>query len=157
MCLFGGCVGARGPSSNLVTHPLYGKPVPSFTRASIDGAKASTEGLVGSIAVVKFFAKYCAPCRETLPHAETVHRAHPNVRFIGIDEDEASADAREMVQTYSLTFPVIHDVDNVLSGRFRVKDLPVTFVVGRNGSVSWVGGPTQNADDLEKAIALAER
>ena len=42
--------------------------------------------------------------------------------------------------------------DAVLSGRFRVRDLPATFVVSPEGKVRWVGGPDQNEDDLSRVV-----
>lgn len=88
--------------------------------------------------VVKFFASYCEPCTRTLPDAERLKKARPDVLVLGINEDEYQQTARDLVSEYGLTFPVIHDTDNVLAGRFRVRDMPVTFVLDREGKVRWV-------------------
>ena len=61
--------------------------------------------------------------------------------------------AQALVQGYGLSFPVVHDRGNVLAGRFRVREMPVTFVVDGQGVVQWVGGPGQNEGDLAQAIA----
>ena len=133
---------------------LLNKPLPKFKRRTLAGSSVNTEP--GQVVVVKFFAKYCEPCKKTLPVAERLHQENADVRFIGIAEDEYRADVDEMIRTYSLTFPIVHDRGNVLSGRFRVSEMPVTFVADKTGTIRWVGGEAQKEDDLEAAIAWAK-
>jgi thiol-disulfide isomerase/thioredoxin len=130
---------------------LLQKPIPKFKRRTLAGSSVNTEP--GQVVVVKFFAKYCEPCKKTLPVAERLHQENADVRFIGIAEDEYQADVDEMVQAYSLTFPIVHDRGNVLAGRFRVSEMPITFVADASGAIRWVGGEGQKEDDLEAAIA----
>ena len=104
---------------------------------------------------MKFFADYCRPCQETLPAAERVHEAHPEVAFLGIDEDESEEVAAGVVRKFSLSFPVLHDADNVLAGRFRVSVLPATFVADSTGVIRWVGADGQSEDDLRRAVEAA--
>ncbi|MCA9709982.1 MAG: CHAT domain-containing protein, partial [Myxococcales bacterium] len=109
--------------------------------------------LRGKVVVIKFFAKYCEPCKETLPAAEKLHQQHPEVAFVGISEDEYPSDAQALIDGFGLSFPVVHDQGNVLAGRFRVSEMPVTFVVDAQGVVQWVGGPGQGEKDLAAAIS----
>jgi thiol-disulfide isomerase/thioredoxin len=102
--------------------------------------------------VVKFFAQYCAPCVRTLPEVERVHRARPEVAFIGIDEDDSEGSARALATSFGLTFDIVHDRDNVLSGRFRVSELPMVFVVGPRGTIAWVGNEKTTEADLLRVI-----
>jgi cytochrome c biogenesis protein CcmG/thiol:disulfide interchange protein DsbE len=132
--------------------PLAQQTVPDFARPTIAGDRIDTEQLRGKVVVIKFFAKYCEPCKHTLPAAQKLHQKHPNVAFVGVSEDEYSSDAQALVSSYGLTFPVVHDQGNVLAGRFRVSEMPVTFVIDTQGVVQWVGGPGQNEDDLAAAI-----
>ena len=145
-----GC-GAAGPPPASAPSPLLGKPVPRFHRDSINVDATGTEAR-GRTTVIKFFAKYCEPCKRTLPAVQRLHETHENVSVIGIAEDEHASDAREMIQRYGLTFPVVHDSGNVLAGRFRVRELPVTFLVDENGTIRFVAGPDQDENDLERAI-----
>ena len=131
---------------------LLERAVPSFKRRTLDGTEIATESLRGKVVVVKFFAKYCEPCKRTLPAIERLHKARPDMVVIGIAEDEHESDAREITAQFGLTFPVIHDTGNALSGRFRVTEMPSTFVVDRAGSVRWVGGPEATEAQIEQAI-----
>jgi len=136
---------------------LQGKPLPAFQRGSIHGGRVDTTLLRGRVVVVKFFAKYCEPCKKTLPEVETLAKAHPEVAFVGVAEDEGQADVEWLVSTYGLTFPVVHDRGNVLSGRYRVTEMPISFVADKAGTVRWVGGPLQTGAEIEQAIEAAGR
>jgi peroxiredoxin len=135
--------------------PLAGKPLPDFQRPALDGAKVDTAALRGRVVVVKFFAKYCEPCKRTLPAVEALAKDRADVAFIGVAEDERESDVREVIGAYGLTFPVVHDRANVLSGRYRVSEMPVTFVADAKGVIRWIGGPAQSEDELEQAIGAA--
>jgi peroxiredoxin len=128
--------------------PLRGKPAPDFSRPDLDGARFVLSGARGRVAVVKFIAAHCAPCKRTLPAIEQLHRDHPDIVVVGVSEDDTEDDARALASLYKLTFPVVHDSGSVLAGRYRVTELPVTFVVDRTGTVAWVGGPEKSERDL---------
>jgi thiol-disulfide isomerase/thioredoxin len=149
------CGHATFPEST--QHPLLAKPFPEIRhRQTLDGAAFDPTQAQGKVVVVKFFAEYCIPCKETLPAAERIHEANGDVLFLGIDEDESTETARTLVAHYGITFPVIHDASNVLSGRFRVSSMPTTFVVDRTGVVRWVGGEGQTESDIAQAVAAAK-
>jgi cytochrome c biogenesis protein CcmG, thiol:disulfide interchange protein DsbE len=132
---------------------LLSQPVPDFHLATLDGSPVASARWRGRVAVVDFFAEYCAPCTRMLPSIEAMHLAMPDVQVIGISEDDDAAAARRVVQARGLTFPVVHDQGHALAGRFRVTDLPATFVVDAQGLVRWSGGSADDeADDLRAAV-----
>ena len=146
----GGCAATPPPKS--AESALHGKPVPTFSKRAIDGARGDTKKLAGRVVVVKFIAKYCEPCKKTLPAAERLHRDHPEVVMIGIAEDEYRSEVQEVIDTYHLSFPIVHDAGNILSGRFRVSEMPSTFVIDKKGTVRWVAGERQTEDALRQAV-----
>jgi len=132
---------------------LLGQQVPALTRPSLAGAQVDVATMRGKIVVVKFFAEYCEPCKVTLPEAQSLSEKHADVVFVGVSEDEYEQKARDVATQYGLSFPIVHDRGNVLAGRFRVREMPATFVVDTTGVVRWVGGPGQHEGDLAKAIS----
>jgi cytochrome c biogenesis protein CcmG, thiol:disulfide interchange protein DsbE len=72
---------------------------------------------------------------------------------VGVSLDESGDAARRSIARHHLTFPVVHDSGNVLAGRLRVTELPISFVVDGQGRIRWVGGPDQPDDALARAIA----
>ena len=133
---------------------LLGKPAPAFKRAAVDGSPVEV-ATAGKVVVVKFVAKYCEPCTRTLPAIERLHAKHPEIVIVAVSEDERESEARELVATYHLTFPMVHDNQQVLAARYRVRDLPVTYVLDGKGNVAWVGGSEKTEADLVAAIEAA--
>lgn len=145
-----GC-GPSGPPRSAPS-PILEKDLPKFRRPTVNGGNVSTkEG--GRVMVVKFFAKYCEPCMKTLPEAQRLHRENPDVLFVGVAEDEYQTDVQAMIDRFGLSFPVVHDRGNVLAGRFRVDELPITFVADAAGRIRWVGNGNTSESGLEAAIA----
>ena len=154
--LLGAGACTKAPQAPPPSHPspLQAQTLPDFEKQTLTGATLDTAALRGQVLVVKFFAKYCEPCKVTLPAAEKLHTKYDDVVVIGISEDERSADAEAVVAEYGLTFPVVLDRSRSLAGRFRVAEIPMTFVIDRQGVVQWVGGPGQTEEGLESAIAM---
>jgi cytochrome c biogenesis protein CcmG/thiol:disulfide interchange protein DsbE len=135
--------------------PMLGRSMPDFRRVALDGTTVATARLRGRPLVIKFFAEYCEPCQRSLPEAEQLHRAHAEVAFLGVSEDESESAAVGVRSRFGLSFPIIHDRGQGIRGRFRVTTLPMTFVIDRQGLVRWVGDEREH--DLERAIAAACR
>jgi peroxiredoxin len=146
------CAGRTLPPS--APHNLLNAAMPDFERTTVNGGIVRASDLRGRVVVVKFFAKYCEPCKHTLPAAEKLHRRRKDVAFIGVAEDERRDDVLWLIAEHDLSFPVIHDASNSLSGRFRVREMPATFLIDRTGSIRWFGGPGQAEDDLARALKV---
>jgi peroxiredoxin len=128
-------------------------PLPAFHRPTVQGGTFDSAALSGKVMVIDFFAAYCRPCQRKLPALEALHRRQPGLSIVGISLDEDGDVARKSVARHRLTFPVVHDAGNVLAGRLRVTELPISFVVDGQGRIRWVGGPDQPDDALVRAVA----
>jgi cytochrome c biogenesis protein CcmG/thiol:disulfide interchange protein DsbE len=152
-CLAWGCATPRSlPAS--APSPLLARAMPDFRRVALDGTIVDTARLRGRLLVIKFFADYCQPCRRSLPEAEQLHRAHGEIAFLGVSEDESEAAAARVRSRFGLSFPIVHDRGQGLSGRFRVTALPMTFVIDRQGIVRWV--TDEREQGLRSAIAAVD-
>jgi cytochrome c biogenesis protein CcmG/thiol:disulfide interchange protein DsbE len=149
---FIGCASpTSGPPPPTAPSPLLARAAPEFRRASLDGSIVETGALRGRVVVVDFFEEHCVPCRRSLPALESLHRAMPEVAFVGVSEDDEIAGARRIAERYALSFSVVHDEGHALAGRFRVIELPATFVVDGRGIVRW-RGTSENPDDVRNVI-----
>jgi peroxiredoxin len=130
---------------------LLGQASPALRGRTPIGEVIDLSSTAGRVLVVEFFAAYCGPCRRSLPGVQALHRRRPELAVVGVSLDESPALAQEVVRRYGLTFPVVHDGGHVLAGRFRVAELPASFVVDRQGRVAWAGGGDQPEDALPRA------
>lgn len=149
----GACARPADPPPPSSPSPILGEAVPAFRRPTMQGARFDTADVSGRVLVVDFFAAYCRPCQRTLPALEALHRERPDVAVVGVSLDDAPEDAVRMVNRHHLTFPVVHDREHVLAGRFRVTELPHAFVADGGGRIIWTAGPAQTEDALPRAVA----
>jgi cytochrome c biogenesis protein CcmG, thiol:disulfide interchange protein DsbE len=134
-----GCAPSSSKAPPSSPSPLLAKATPDFTRAALDGSRVETASLRGRVVLIDFFAEHCAPCVKSLPAIEALHRAKPDLAVVGVSEDDDADGARRIVARHGLTFPVVHDPEHALAGRYRVNELPATFVVDARGVVRWHG------------------
>ena len=76
----------------------------------------------------------------------------PEVEVVGVSEDDSPEGAQRMILRHGLTFPVVHDRERAIAGRFRVGDLPATFVIDKSGVVRWRGSKPHTAAELRAVV-----
>ncbi len=103
-------------------------------------------------AVVNLWATWCAPCRRELPAFQTVSEARPDVRFIGIDIGEDATKAQDFVDELGISFDQFIDGPGDLTDALGAAALPVTLVVGPDGTVATEHLGPMTVEDLDEAI-----
>jgi cytochrome c biogenesis protein CcmG/thiol:disulfide interchange protein DsbE len=148
---------SSAPASAPASAPsrLLGEPAPAFTRPTVQGSVFTTGISAGQVLVVDFMAAYCAPCRRSLPALQALHRRHPRLVVVGVSLDADPDVARWLIARHGLTFPVIHDPQGILAGRYRVTEIPASFVIDHGGRVVWAGNGTQPDGALALAVEAA--
>ncbi|MBA2427094.1 MAG: TlpA family protein disulfide reductase, partial [Actinobacteria bacterium] len=69
------------------------------------------------------------PCREETPLLEKTWRSYKDrgVRFVGVNLRDASANAKDFVRKFGVSYPVVVDNEEVLAQSFGVDGLPQTL------------------------------
>ena len=69
---------------------------PPFSLATLDGQRISMDGLAGKVVLIDFWATWCGPCREALPHMQRSRRNLTGQPFVvlsvSLDNDEAQVE-----------------------------------------------------------------
>ena len=125
---------------------------------TIDGQTIDLGALYGKKAVyLKFWATWCVPCREQMPHFErTYEQAGPDMAVIAIDVgfDDSVDEVRKVQKQLGLGMPIVFD-DGSLGEAFHLRVTPQHVVIGRDGRIAYVG---HMADEkLDAALAQARR
>jgi len=115
-----------------------------FSLPTPDGGSVDLRKFDGSIRVVDFWATWCPPCREAIPHLNALHRKYRDqgVNVVGISVDESpralAAFDREVVHIEYASLMTSKDVEEAFGG---VLGLPSTFILDREGRLvqSYVG------------------
>ena len=110
------------------------------------------------VLVLNFWASYCAPCREEAPILTSLHeRNAAQVRVIGLSiEGLSMPHMLRAAQALGMRYPIAA-CDAKLLSLLRVRAVPTTYVIAKDGviTLSRVGAVTQS--ELEAAIDSAKR
>lgn len=118
--------------------PEIGEPAPDFTLELYGGDELTLSELRGQVVVINFWASWCAPCRDEAPDLERVWREYKDrgVVFIGVDYVDTEKNAREYMAEFDVTYPNGLDKGQRISDAYRIRGVPETFFVDKNGDIA---------------------
>ena len=133
------CACAGGRSAPRAS-PLLGQRA-ALTAQDLAGREVRVGEADGQVRVIDFWASWCDPCREQLPHLDRLAREHQGrglaVYGIALDEDRAMVEA--FLARTPVSFPILWDRGGErLSAPFSISRLPTTLLVDRAGFVRFV-------------------
>ena len=130
--------------------------MPPLVLTTIDGDKIDLGALRGKKAVyLKFWATWCSPCREQMPHFEHVQQQSGNdlqVVAINIGFDDTVEQIKALRKEYGLTMPVVRDDDGKLGEVFGLRVTPQHVIIDKEGRIVYVG----HLVDAKLETALAD-
>ena len=130
---------ARIPSA------LIGRPAPQTSLPPLEGliaGGAQVPGLdpaafKGQVSVVNVWASWCVPCHDEAPLLLQLARDN-RIRMIGINYKDAQDNARRFLGRYGNPFNAVGvDANGRASIEWGVYGVPETFVIGRDGTISY--------------------
>jgi peroxiredoxin len=137
------------------------QPAPQFQLTALDGKPIELTTLKGKVVVLDFWATWCEPCVQALPHlqamAVNVDMAQRGLVVLAVNEEETPEIIRPFIDGNHFTFTVVQDTDGSAARDYSAFSLPTTIVIGRDGLV-WavVSGWTQNsAEQIDDAVKQA--
>ena len=136
LCLYVGCIFL------LLYCSKEGKPpspalAPDFTLKTLDGQELTLSKLKGKVVLLDFWATWCAPCREAIPHLINLQKTHQEkgVEVIGMSVDKGDVETvRRFVKSMDIPYPIIITPEEV-SRNFGVTALPTTIIIDKEGKI----------------------
>jgi cytochrome c biogenesis protein CcmG/thiol:disulfide interchange protein DsbE len=133
---------------------------PDFTLTSFDGETITLSDLRGQVVILNFWASWCPPCREEAPYLEQTWRKYKDegVVFIGIDYADTEVKALAYIDEFDITYFNGPDLGISISNDYKMKGVPETYYIAKNGEIRGVKiGPLAAPElDQKKEELLAE-
>ena len=110
---------------------------PAFTVTTMDGQRVSLDELRNKVVLIDFWATWCGPCREALPHMQHIAKEFAGqplvVLSVSLDQDEAKW--KNFVAHNGMTWLQYRDggFDGQLARTFNVEAIPHTFTIDSDG------------------------
>jgi peroxiredoxin len=110
---------------------------PDFSIKTLDGQEITLSRLRGKVILIDFWATWCGPCRESIPHLIHLHNTYKAKGFevIGLSQDKGDVETvRNFVKSLDIPYPIAMSPEEV-SRRFGVSALPTTVLIDREGRI----------------------
>lgn len=116
-----------------------GQPAPAFALRRLEGGTVTLDQHRGKVVVLDFWATWCPPCVEEMPHlVKVVKELEPQVAFVAINQDDPGADAlvqRFATETTPGLSPYVAFADSEVVERYGISQLPTMVLVDREGKI----------------------
>ena len=110
---------------------------PDFSLPELTGGQFKLSDYRGKIVLLDFWATWCDPCREEIPHFVELQNKYGNqgLQIIGVSMDDSPEPVRDFSQRFKMNYPVV--MGNAKIGELYggVLGLPIAFVIGRDGRI----------------------
>src|SRR3989304_4670530 len=127
----------------LVAVKLYQVPLgpvppggaPDFPLSPFDGGSLTLSKLRGQVVVVNFWASWCKPCELEAAELEAGWQKYRDqgVSFLGVDYVDTEPEARAYLERFGITYPNGPDLGTRISQAFRIRGVPETYFIDRQG------------------------
>lgn len=133
------------------------KAAPDFELPNVAGGTMKSIDIKGKVAIVDFWATWCAPCIQEIPNFNKLHETHDGkgVQMLAITvESGALEDIVPKVAEFDMKYPVLVGEDEVLDGFGGSIGFPTTYIVDKDWKVykRYLGLTANKKELIEKDI-----
>jgi thiol-disulfide isomerase/thioredoxin len=133
------------------------KMAPPFEVVALDGSKFNLDAMGGRVVLIDFWATWCGPCNEELPHMKKIAKefAGQPLVIISVSWDADETKWKNFINMNEMTWVQYRDADHKLSKSFGVEAIPHYFTIDSDGVLTseMLGSGSDVEGKLKKLIA----
>ena len=136
------------------------KMAPPFTVTALDGSKFNLDAMGGRVVLIDFWATWCGPCNEELPHVKKIAKefAGQPLVIISVSWDSDETKWKNFIDKNEMTWVQYRDADHHLSNLFGINSIPHYFTIDSDGvlTAEMLGEGSDVEGKLKKLVARAK-
>jgi len=128
---------------------------PAWTLNDVNGNPVSNESFKGKVVVVDFWATWCPPCREEIPHYVELQKelGPKGLVIVGISLDARGPSiVKPFMEKFGINYTVVMDDGEVSEAFGGIEGIPTTFVIDRKGRIASKKIGYETREKFEKRI-----
>jgi len=137
LCLFGLTPTAHAAGSFRLWD---GGTTPPLELKDAAGGSHRLQDYRGKVVLINFWATWCRPCREEMPSIGQLKKKLANRPFVvlAVNVDEPESRIRKFLDQTPLDFPTLLDPGGLTTKAWKVRILPVSFLITPSGRVHYI-------------------
>ena len=145
-----------------------GTKAPDFTSRDLAGRDVRLSDFKDKVVVLDFWATWCGPCVQSMPHVQELVKAHREVVVLAVCTSDTRSKFTDWMAKNQANYPELRftcevhergsdDFDDRASQKlYQVQGLPTKFVIGRDGVIAQtIVGWDKDDVRLEAGLARA--
>ena len=137
-----------------VKMPAVGQPAPDISAKEWINLKApaTLASLRGKVVLLEFWATWCGPCVQGIPHLNELRRKYAGKNFqllTFVEEGHQTMD--KFLKRNPVEYPI--GLESTTLEDYGISGIPHAFVVDQAGKIIWEGHPAR--PEMEEAISSA--
>ena len=125
----------RQPTRSATFNISNNRQAPPFSLSTLDGRTLELNSYRGKVVLLDFWATWCTPCRDEIPHLVEMQNKYGNdgLQIIGLSMDDGPEPVREFYSRFSMNYPVVMGDTKTADQYGGVFGLPIAYLIGRDG------------------------
>ena len=116
-----------------------GQPPMPMLLNDLDGKPVDLASFKGQVVLVNFWATWCEGCRVEIPALNRLQQRfkQPKLQILGVNIGEGKARIGQFTQRIPIQYTILRDADSVAMKAWRVRIMPTTFLIDKQGRLRY--------------------
>ena len=123
--------------SHCTQKPQESIPAPDFSLKTLDGQEITLSKLKGKVVFLDFWATWCGPCKESVPHLVQIYKSYQEkgIELIGMNMDKGDTGiVFHFVRSMDIPYPIIITTADVARD-YGVSAIPTAILIDKEGRI----------------------